>query len=136
MIFLIFNNKWATKIVTGLSNPNPGVSPGYNHCELLYSRWVKIIDECILIPKREYIIVFGEDLKLDIYLRNYCNWLYNSQIIRTLSHDFFPSRKKRVFHINLCIIVCLTTWHGDNISWWLTKINVKFLNSHKTRLWF
>ena len=27
MIFLIFNNKWATKIVTGLGNPNLGADP-------------------------------------------------------------------------------------------------------------
>jgi hypothetical protein len=29
MIFLIFNNKWATKIVTGLNNPNPKAGPVY-----------------------------------------------------------------------------------------------------------
>ena len=27
--FLIFNNKWATKIVTGLGNPNPEAGPGW-----------------------------------------------------------------------------------------------------------
>ena len=30
---------------------------------------MKIISECVLIPKREYIIVFGVDLKLGIILR-------------------------------------------------------------------
>ena len=37
---------------------------------------MKIISECVLIPKREYIIVFGVDLKLGIILR------------RTIVNDF------------------------------------------------
>ena len=37
---------------------------------------MKITSECVLIPKRKYIIVFGVDLKLGIILR------------RTIVNDF------------------------------------------------
>ncbi len=55
---------------------------------LLYLKWVKITCECVLIPKIEYIIVFGVNLKLGINLKSYCNWFDNSEIIRSLLHDF------------------------------------------------
>ena len=42
MIFLIFNNKWATKIVSGLGNPNPGAGPVFT--SVLYYYYYK---DCI-----------------------------------------------------------------------------------------
>ena len=41
---------------------------------------------------------------------------------------FFPSRRKSFLRKYSCSCVWL-------ISWWLIKLFVEFLNSHKTRLW-
>ena len=81
----------------------------------------------MLIPK-ENIIIFSENLKLGINLRKtIVIWFYNSEFIRSLSRGFFL-QGERVFHVNLCSCVWL-------ISWWLIKLFVEFLNSHKIRLW-
>ena len=40
----------------------------------------------------------------DIY-KNYYNWFDNSEIIRSLSCDFFLQRE-RIFYVNICVLVC------------------------------
>jgi hypothetical protein len=40
VIFLIFNNKWATKIGTGLGNPILGTSPGEGQVQDEYLIWI------------------------------------------------------------------------------------------------
>ena len=75
--------------------------------------------------------------KFEISWKTYCNWFYNSWFIRSLSHGF-SLQGERVFHLNLCVLVC--DWYfglfilgiisfGD----WL-KLLIDFLNWHKTRL--
>jgi hypothetical protein len=55
---------------------------------------------------RENIIVFGENLKLDINLRRIIIIeFYNSEFIRNLSCGF-SLQVERVFHINICVLVC------------------------------
>ena len=59
-----------------------------------------------MLFSRENIIVFGEDLKLDINLRiTIVIEYFNSRFIRNLSSDFFL-QGERVFHINICVLVC------------------------------
>ena len=41
----------------------------------------------------------------ETFTKNYCNWFDNSEIIRNLSHGFSLQRE-RVFHVNVCILVC------------------------------
>ena len=65
----------------------------------MYPESVKITVECVLIPKREQIIVFGVDLKLDINLRRI---ILLDFIIVNL---FGVGPLARVFHINLYVLV-------------------------------
>ena len=59
-----------------------------------------------MLFSRENIIVFGEDLKLDINLRiTIVIEYFNSRFIRNLSSDF-SLQGERVFHINICVLVC------------------------------
>ena len=87
--------------------------------------------------KREYIIVFGEYLKLDINLRSYYNWISNSENYSEFVPWFSSLRRKGFSRKSLCSCVWLISWFnnfGGNISWWFIKIFVEFLNFHKTIL--
>jgi hypothetical protein len=60
-----------------------------------------------VLISRENIIVFGEDLKLGINLRKtIVIEYYNNRFIRSLSRDFFPSRRKgfQCISVFLCVI--------------------------------
>ena len=55
---------------------------------------------------REYIIVFGEDLRLGINLRRtFVIELYNSEFIRSWSRGF-SLQGENVFNINICVLMC------------------------------
>jgi hypothetical protein len=59
----------------------------------------------VLILK-ENIIVFGENLKLGINLRKtIVIEFYNSEFIQSFSHGF-SLQGERVFHVNICVLVC------------------------------
>ena len=61
--------------------------------------------ECVLISKRIYYCVWcGSQVKL--YLRRIIVIkFYNSEFIQNLS-DGFSLQGERVFHVNLCVLVC------------------------------